>query len=257
MDDTALTPVERGVLFILMAHGEPLRQKDLKAGHGLTIKRHHRLKLRDLGFIEVNSKPLLTLTLTKSGWAWLEAELTAPRQARSIAPGPLYAVLGVVNRLTKRLGLPLEAALALDGAPPPPAAANAPPPAPPPATDIRPPEWIEVDELLARALQDISVFSPALSRLKDAAKGALENEIKRAGRAANLVFQNVELAARKRALNLDGAAGSEASFDPVFFHSDEDIKPGTPVRIRKSAVTRGQGKKKVIIQPGIAEAIHS
>ena len=243
MDDTALTPVERGILFILMAHGEPLRQTDLTAGHGLRIKCSHRLKLRDLGLIEVSAKAPFTLTLTKKGWAWLEAGLTAPKPNRSIAPGPLHAVLGVVNRLTKRLGLPLEEALA-------------PPPAQP-GTEIRPPEWIEADEVLARALQDISVFSSALSRLREAAKGALESEIKRAGMAANLVFQNVELAARKRALVLDGAAGSETSFDPVFFHSDEDIKPGVPVRIRKSPVTRGQGKKKIIVQPGVAEAIHS
>ena len=111
--------------------------------------------------------------------------------------------------------------------------------------------------MLARALQDISVFSSALSRLREAAKGTLEKEIRRTDLSANLVFQNVQLAARKRALDLDGAAGSEASFDPVFFYSDEDIKPGAPVRIRKSPVTRGQGKKKIIIQPGLAEAIHS
>jgi hypothetical protein len=257
MDDTALTPVERGILFILMAHGEPLRQTDLAAEHGLRIKRHHRLKLRDLGLIAVSSKPPFTLTLTKKGWAWLEAELAAPKPGGSIGAGPLHAVFGVVNRLTKHLGLTLEAALVLDGSSASLAAANASPPAPPPSTDIRPPEWIEADELLARALQDISVFSSALSRLREAAKGALESEIKRVGMAANLVFQNVELAARKRALVLDGAAGSETSFDPVFFHSDEDIRPGAPVRIRKSPVTRGQGKKKIIVQPGIAEAIHS
>ena len=111
MDDTALTPVERGILFILMAHGEPLRQTDLTAGHGLRIKRRHRLKLRDLGFIEVSSKPL-TLALTGRGWAWLESEMAAPKPHGSVGPGPLHAVLGVVDRLTKRIGLPLEEALA-------------------------------------------------------------------------------------------------------------------------------------------------
>ncbi len=169
MDDTALTPVERGILFILMAHGEPLRQTGLKAEHGLRIEKRHRLKLQDLGFIEVSSKPL-TLALTRRGWAWLEAEIAAPETGGSIGPGPLHAVLRAVNRLTKRLGLPLEEALSADAAPP----AQA-------GTEIRAPEWIEVDELLARALQDISVFSSNLSRLREAAKGALETEIKRAG----------------------------------------------------------------------------
>jgi len=243
MDDIALTPVERGILFVLMAHNQPLTQAGLKKRHGLEVKKNHRLKLQALGLIEVTAKPAFTLALTKKGWAWLEAELTAPKPAGSMGLGPLYAVLGVVSRLTKRLGLPLEEALGPDGSAPKP--------------EIRQPEWIEVDESLARALQDISVFSSALSRLRGAAKGALENEIKRADLSANLVFQNVRLAARKRALDLDGAVGSEACFDPVFFFSDEDIKPGAPVRIRKSPVTRGQGKKKIIIQPGLAEAIHS
>lgn len=246
MDDIALTPVERGILFVLMAHNQPLSQAGLQKGHGLGVKKNHRLKLRALGLIEVTVKPALTLALTQKGWAWLGAELTAPKPAGSRGLGPLYAVLGVIYRLTKRLGLPLEEALGPDGSATKPA-----------DTEIRQPEWIEVDKSLARALQDISVFSSALSRLRGAAKGALENEIKRADLSANLVFQNVRLAARKRALDLDGAVGSEACFDPVFFFSDEDIKPGAPVRIRKSPVTRGQGKKKIIIQPGLAEAIHS
>ncbi len=84
MDDIALTPVERGILFILMAQSQPLKQADLKRGHGLEVKRSHRLKLQDLGLIEVAGERAFTLALTKKGWAWLEAELTAPKPG---APG--------------------------------------------------------------------------------------------------------------------------------------------------------------------------
>ena len=136
MDDIALTPVERGILFVLMAHNQPLTQAGLQKGHGLGVKKNHRLKLQALGLIEVTVKPAFTLALTKKGWAWLEAELTAPKPAGSRGLGPLYAVLGVVSRLTKRLGLPLEEALGPDGSAPKPA-----------DTEIRQPEWIEVDEV--------------------------------------------------------------------------------------------------------------
>ncbi len=251
MDDIALTPVERGILFILMAQSGPLKQADFKDVHGLKIERRHRLKLLEMGLIEVSEGPL-TLALTKKGWAWLDADLHAPRPNGSKGLGPLHAALGVIAQLTKRLDVPLEEALAQNA----PVLSSSGAPAGP-DTGIRRPEWVEVDEVLARALQDISVFSAELLRLREGAKGALEKEIKRAELAANLVFQHVKLAARKRALDLDGTAGSEASFDPVFFYSDEDIKLGALVRIRKSPVTRGQGKAKIVIQPGIAKAIHS
>jgi hypothetical protein len=251
MDDIALTPVERGILFILMAQSGPLTQTDFAGVHGLTVRRQHRLKLQELKLIEVSEGPL-TLALTKKGWAWLGAEIHAPEPAGRKGRGPLHAALRVIGRLTKRLDIPLEEALAQDVPPPSPAGAAASPDA-----DIRQPEWVEVDEVLARALQDIAVFSAELLRLREAAKGTLEREIKRAEMAANLVFQHVKLAARKRGLDLDGTAGSEACFDPVFFYSDEDIKLGAPVRIRKSPVTRGHGKTKIVIQPGIVKAIPS
>jgi hypothetical protein len=241
----ALTPVERGILFILMAQGQPVKQAGFKSVHGLAVKRSHRQKLEEQGLIEVSKTPF-AFALTKRGWAWLSAETAAQKQKGLLSLGPLHAALSALGQLANRLGLPLEEALA----------AAEPPPDPPPAA-IRQPEWVEVDESLARALQDISVFSAALSRLRESAKGALEQEIRRAELSANLVFQNVKVAARKRGLDLDGAVGAEASFDPVSFYSNEDIATGAPVWIRKSPVTRGQGKKKVIVQPGVAEAIHS
>jgi hypothetical protein len=241
----ALTPVERGILFILMAHGQPVTQTGFKSVHGLAVKRSHRQRLEEQGLIEVSKAPF-TFVLTKGGWAWLSAETAAQKPKGLLGLGSLNAALGAIGQLANRLGLPLEDALAPNGPPPDPA-----------PTAIRQPEWVEVDESLARALQDISVFSAALSRLRESAKGAFEQEIKRAELSANLVFQNVRVAAKKRGLDLDGTVGSEAAFDPVSFYSNEDIELGAPVRIRKSPVTRGQGKKKVIIQPGVAEAIHS
>jgi hypothetical protein len=248
MRDTALSPVERGILYILTAHDGPLTLAGFLTGHGLQVRKSHRLNLQERGLIEIARARPLALALTAKGWAWIEGELAGAMRSGAGGLGPLSAATAIVGRLLGRMGLPLREALA---------PASSPPPVrlPLPAEAVRAPEWIEVDETLARALQDISVFASALSRLRDAAKGSLEPEIKRAELSANLVFQNVRLAARKRALDLDGAVGSQASFDPTVFFSDEDIKLGAPVRIRKSPVTRGHGKKKVVIQPGLAEAV--
>lgn len=246
MDQVAYTPVERGVLLILMATGQPVRQTDFNKLHGLDVKKQHRQKLAGQDLIEVSTKPHITYTLTKKGWAWLSQEVTASKPKGSMGLGPLYAVLGAVDRLAKKLGKPLDEVLKPGFLPD-----------PEKDEDIRPPEWIEADELVARALQDMTAFGTAISRLKDTAKDVAEIEVKRVEIAANLVFQSVKLAGKKRALDLDGCVGTETSFDPVFFHSDEDIKFGAPVRIRKSPVTRGHGTKKTIIQPGLVEPIRS
>jgi hypothetical protein len=246
MEQVAFTPVERGVLMILMSKAEPVRQTDFDKLHGLAVKKQHRQKLAHQGLIEVSTKPKITYALTKKGWTWLSQEVTASKPKGSMGLGPLYAVLGAVDRLAKKLGKPLDKALSPD-----------PISHPEPNQDIRPPEWIEVDELVARAMQDMTAFGAAISRLKDIAKDVTESDVKRAEIAANLVFQSVKLAGKKRALDLDGAVGTEASFDPVFFHSDENIEFGAPVRIRKSPVTRGHGAQKIIIRPGLVEPIRS
>src|SRR5258706_4844488 len=129
-------------------------------------------------------------------------------------------MLAAINRLTKRLGLPLEEAFGpesgCDSAP---------------SNDGDVP-WSDVDEPLARALQDIPVFAASFTRLKQAANSPLEKEIRRTEISANLVFQSLRLAAAKRRLKLDGQIGSEISYDPVLFHSDDLVTLGEPVRIR-------------------------
>ena len=220
-----------------------MKQADFEKVYGLAVKKQHRQNLADMGLIEVKDKPHITYALTNDGWTWVSQELTAPKPKGSMGLGPLYATLSVIDRLAKRLRLPLEEAMKADHASP--------------EGDIREPEWIEADESLARALQDIPVLTRALTRLRDAAKGDLEEEIDGAEFSADLVFQHVRLVAKKRSLALEGQIGAEAAYDPVLFYSDDDVRLGAPIRIRKPTVTRGQGKKKIIVQPGFADAIHN
>ncbi len=230
----ALSPVERGVLIVLMAQGEPTKQADLQKKHGLNVLPKHREKLVKAGLIEVKSNPI-KYTLTKDGRERASQEATEPKPKGSRGLAPLHAALGAIDRLAKQPGLPSQDALKPEGP--------------------RPTEWIEADEYIARALQDIPVFGRALSRLRDAAGGKLGDEIERAELSAELVFQHIRLAGRKRALALEGEVGEETAFDPVRFLSDDDVTFGEPVRIRKPPVTRAQGADKIIVQPGFAEQI--
>jgi hypothetical protein len=241
MTQIALTPVERGVLIVLMAQGEPTTQADFKNRHGFEVKKNHRLKLAEAGLIEVAGKTQYTFTLTKDGWEWLSQELTAPPPEGSKGLGPLYAALGAINRLVKRLGLPVEEALKAGETPA--------------HSDIREPEWIEADESLARALQDIPVFTRALNRLRNSGGAGLKDEIDQAELSADLVFQHIKLASKKRALALEGQVGEEVAYDPVHFSSHDDVNLGDRVRVRKPMVTRGQGKQKIIVQLGLADAL--
>jgi hypothetical protein len=241
MSRSGLTPIERGVLFILMAHGQPITRADLRKSYGLEVRKRHRLNLEQQGLIQVSGKGI-TFALSKLGWEWLARELTAPRPKGVLGLGTLYAVLGAIDRLAKRLNLPIEEALGTERT-----VNNG------TGGEVR---WSEVDEPLARALQDIPVFTAAVARLKETGKSLPEREIRRTEMSADLVFQSLRLAASKRRLQLDGQVGSEISYDPVLFHSDDLVKLGEKVRIRKPAVTRGEGKTKVIIQLGLADALY-
>src|SRR3974377_955941 len=105
----ALTPVERGILIILMVFGRPMRQAEFKTQHGLTVKKSHRCKLSELGLIDVSKD--FSFWLTSDGWAWVKRELSAARPKGLLGLGPLYAALNALSRLAARLDLPLEAAL--------------------------------------------------------------------------------------------------------------------------------------------------
>ncbi|MBT3072013.1 hypothetical protein KKP04_14215 [Rhodomicrobium sp. Az07] len=231
--------MERGVLVILMAQGKPVTQTEFKKAHGLTAEKRHRDKLHSLGLIEVDWNPI-TYSLTSAGWEWL-GEYTAGAKPRGAADAPLYAALGAIGRLAKRLGLPLEEALTGDGHPP---------------IGPRPTDWLEADEYIARSLQDMPVFDRSLSRLRTAANGSLGDEVENAELSAELIFQAIRLAGRKRALVLEGEVGALTAFDPVFHLTDDDLSPGDPVRVRKSIVIRRQGQENIVVQPGFVEQIY-
>jgi len=117
MKQIAITPVERGIVIILMTRGKPVKQAEFEKVHGLAVKKQHREKLADVGLIEVKNKPQVTFALTKEGWAWVSQELTVPKPKGSMGLGPLYAALGAIDRQTKRLGVSLEEALLEEEAP--------------------------------------------------------------------------------------------------------------------------------------------
>jgi hypothetical protein len=93
MKEIVLTPVERGILIILMTQGKPVNQAGFKKAYGLDAKRNHRLKLENFGLIEVQGTRTFSYKLTKEGWAWLSQELTAPKPKGSMGLGSLYAAL--------------------------------------------------------------------------------------------------------------------------------------------------------------------
>jgi hypothetical protein len=239
-----LTPVERGALFVLMASGRPLRESaDLKSVYGLTLKPSHRTKLQRLGLIETTNKPW-THVLSEQGWQWASEQLGASRPKGQMGMGPLYAILHGLRKHIERHRCTLrevfsEARKRDDVA----------------RERIENAAWAEADEALAQALQDMSVFNRALSTLQEAGKDHMLELIKRTAAASNLVLQSVRQAARKRELSFVTEEGGEAGFDPVMHRSDEDLKVGTAVRIRKAPVIRGPAKLGVVVLRGEVEPI--
>ncbi|MFM9847672.1 MAG: hypothetical protein ACKVP3_10990 [Hyphomicrobiaceae bacterium] len=96
-----LTLIERGTLIVLMAEGGPLRDRDLKGVHGIALAPRHRMRLHDLGLINVTPKPL-AYALSQRGWHWVRRELSARRPDGQMGAGPLYAVLNALARYLDR-----------------------------------------------------------------------------------------------------------------------------------------------------------
>src|SRR5215470_12594362 len=170
-----LTPVERGALFVLMANGRPLKESaDLKAVYGLALKPHHRAKLQRLGLIETTKRPW-THVLSDKGWQWAKEQLSATRPKGQMGMGPLYAVLHGLRRHIERHDYTLSDVFSKAGKKTDTAAQDR----------LENAAWAEADEALAQALQDMSVFNRALSKLQDAAQDHMSELAKRTASASN------------------------------------------------------------------------
>jgi hypothetical protein len=245
MSADELTPVERGTLLVLMANGRPLKESaDLKAVYGLALKPNHRTKLQRLGLIETTTKPW-THVLSEKGRQWAKEQLSAPKPKGQMGMGPLYAVLHGLRRYIERHDYTLSDVFSEAGK----------------KTDtvaqdrIENAAWAEADEALAQALQDMSIFNRALSKLQDAAKDHLSELTKRTAAASNLVLQSVRQAARRRELSFATQEGEETRFDPVMHRSDEGLEVGAPVRIRKAPVIRGPVELGIVVLAGEVEPV--
>jgi hypothetical protein len=242
-----LTAVERGVLFALMASGRPLRESaDLKVNYNLVLKPNHRAKLKRLELVETTEKPF-THSLSPKGWQWLEEQLSVEAPPKGLmGMGPLYALLHGLRRYIERNRCNLKEMFSEGGKSKGDVVAR---------ESMENAAWAEADEALAKALQDMSVFTRSISKLQDAAQGNISELTKRTASASNLVLQSVRQAARKRELSFATEEGGEAAFDPAMHRSDETLNVGAAVRIRKAPVIRGPAKLGVVVLRGEVEQI--
>jgi len=237
-----LTPVERGVLLILLAEGRPLRESaELKAVHGVALKASHRTKLQRLGLIRSTNNPL-TYDLTQKGREWAKEEIGASRPIGQMGMGPLYSLLGGLRRYIDRHNLELQDVFcngATKG----------------PDRIIREAAWSDADEALGQALQDAHALTDAFDQLQRAACEDLSAIVKRTRLATDLVLQSIRQASRERQLSLDSDVGSATTFDPIRYRSDVTLRPGDPIRVRRAAIVRRSNISSVVVLQGEAEPL--
>jgi hypothetical protein len=246
VDKAKLTPLERGVLLVLMAAGGPLRQNaDIIEKYGLSVKASHRAKLTTLGLVRVTTKPKITLELTDEGWAWARQEVLARPPTGLMGLGTLYAVLNGLGRVLEGKSprsffentTDNGSERALD-------------------VDIAEAAWSEADETLALAIQDLPTFGRVLAKHRDAASGEMLQSLEQIRLASDLVFQHVRLAAVRRGLEAKYERSQRTSFDPVEFDCyDDDLKEGARVEVLKSPIVKEVAGQAMVVVRGLAEAV--
>ncbi len=238
MQQLRLSPIECGVLFVLMGEGRPLREKtEIGQVHGLTMRKAHRDRLKEHGFIKSSSKPYVH-RLTKKGEEWVKSQFTSSASIPAQSMVPFGAVTSVFKCLADWQEVPQggdkrNGSDELSG-------------------HIATAAWSEADEALGEALQAIPRVQRTFETLEATSNAA---HVEQARLATNLVIQAVRHAARKRELWLGSEPGAQAAFDPNHYYSDDRLAFGDKARVVKPPVFRGHGIASVLVRVGEAAAI--
>ena len=232
-----LTPIERGVLFALMAEAAPLREAaDLKARFNIKMTPSHRKNLNALGLIGTTPKPF-THVLTDQGWQWAAKELSANVPPGNMGLGALYAVLGGIDRAFCRRNINLRSFFSTG------------------SSSISDAAWSDSEVALACALQDIPSFERVIQRFDASSPQKQAASLRQIELAAKSIFQNLHLAAHKRTLILSHVPNVEAPFDPVFFDGDEMFANGEAIKVAKSPVLKSTQGEPIVVAKGVAKPV--
>lgn len=251
-----LTPVERSVLVALMAEGGPLKEAaDLGARYGIRMTGWHRKRLADMGLVKTTKAPF-THELTDKGWAFLASDFPMDVPQVSMKLGAMNALLAGVRQQVGADGAALKGFFTGKGGGTPAAA----PPAPPPPPEAKAPErdlmaeaaWSESETQLAMALQAMPAFDGRFGALEKALDGQGEAALKQVSLAAENVFQNLRMAARKRGLDALHKRNETVAFDPVYFDATDDMDEGEDALVMKQPIIRTRDGEDLVILRGLA-----
>lgn len=248
MTDVQLTPIERGVLVVLMAEARPLKENaDLKKTYKLGMTASHRKKLTALKFISTSSSPF-EHSLTSEGWDFLMDEMRREDVPSGLmGQGALVGLMrGVANSL-EALNVTAEDFFAGR------VSQSDTKPVDPEAEHFANAAWSNSEEALAFANQDISSFERVLKRFDGSSETALQRSVRQIELAAKAIFQNIRLAADQRSLISAYEVGDEVDFDAALFDSLDGAQPGERVIVRKPPIVKRISGGEVVVAKGVAE----
>ena len=250
-----LTPVERGVLVALMAAGGPLKEAaDLGARYGLRMTAWHRGRLGDLGLVKTTKSPF-THELTARGWDFLASDFPMDVPQAAMKLGAMNALLEGVRERVGADGEALKAFFTGKASKPATKRDTAPPEDIPESAGqdlMAEAAWSESEKLLAMALQSMPAFDGRFGALEKALDGQNEAAMKQVSLAAENVFQNLRMAARKRGLETLHKRNETVAFDPVYFEATDDMDDGEDAIVMKQPIIRVRDGEELVILRGLA-----
>lgn len=255
MDDD-LTPVERGILFALMAEGGPLNENsDLIVRLQIGMTKKHRERLQSKGLIKTTPSPFRH-ELTKAGWAWASTEVKNQPPKGQMKLGALYAVLNGIARQLVRRKYSVEEFFAPpssespDGEQPTNSSPNH------EATyqrAIADAAWSDSEEVLAFALQNLPSFERNVRKLEGIVGNEVKAEVQQVELSAQAIFQHLRLAADKRGLVAVGQRDEVRPFDGAFFVSGTDAADGEKIKVKKQPIVKRRPEGEIVVARGVAE----